>query len=198
MPSSEVKSSKILVIMGHPTTGSLCDALATEYAEGARSAGAQVEFVRLSELDAAWLEDPRTVSEVEPAITEIQASIKNADTLVIAYPVWWGSSPAILKAFCDRVLLTGYAYRYKSNGFPEGLLKGRSARIMVTMDSPAWWHRWVYRRSSTTWLQWATLWFCGFKVRKPVQFCEVRKSSDSLRNQWLGQARQLGRMDATR
>ena len=49
----------------------------------------------------------------------------------------WGTMPALLKGFLDRVLLPGFAFRHAENarGY-EGLLGGRSAHLITTMDTP--------------------------------------------------------------
>lgn len=182
---------KVLVILSHPSSDSLCASLARAYAEGAGGT-----LLDLNSLQFDWNLDPRKVAQLEPDLIRAQKLISEAEHLAFVYPLWWGSSPASLKAFIDRTFLTGYAFRYKPNGFPEGLLKGRSARILLTMDSPSWWHRWVYRRSGTTWLRWATLWFSGIKVRKTKEFNGVRKASKEQIESWLLDIRRMGHEDA--
>ncbi len=60
---------------------------------------------------------------------EFQDKIRNADSLVFIYPVWWGDTPAILKGFFDKVFTAGFAFSYEQGG----LLKGKKAAILMTM-----------------------------------------------------------------
>ena len=42
-------------------------------------------------------------------------SLQAARHVAWAYPVWWGTMPALLKGFLDRVLVCGFAYRYRKD-----------------------------------------------------------------------------------
>jgi NAD(P)H dehydrogenase (quinone) len=191
-------SKKIVVILGHPGEKSLCLALAQAYAKGAESAGAQVEFVDLRDSTIAFLADPRECDDLYPEIIAMQQKITAADHLAFVYPVWWGSAPALLKGFIDRVFTSGFAFQYEEGkAMPKRLLIGRTARILVTMDSPSWWHRFVFHGSSVTWLRHATLWFSGFKVKKTSEYCMVRKADGSKIARWLTDTEELGRRDGT-
>ena len=45
----------------------------------------------------------------------------------------------LLKGFVDRVFLPGFAFKYRpGKAFPAQLLKGRTAQLLVTMDTPPW------------------------------------------------------------
>ena len=188
----------IVVVLGHPKPDSFCAALAQAYAEGAKEEGVQVSLLSPSNTDFDIQADPRTKPELEPYLTEAQRLIKESGHVAWVYPLWWGTCPVVLKGFVDRTFRTGYAYRYRDNGFPEGLLKGRSSRILITMGSPAWWHLLIYRNSGISWMKWATLWFSGFKVLKTKQFNMVDKSSPEQREKWLAESKALGRADAAR
>ena len=155
---------RILVILGHPAPASLNQALAEAYAEGARKAGAEVVVIQPATFAMNPLADPRTVPELEPDLVAAQNLVRAADHLVFVYPLWWGAAPVPLKAFIDRAFNTGFAFQYSEKGQPQRLLKGRTAHIVLTMDSPTWWHRWMYRNSGVTWLKWATLWFSGIRT----------------------------------
>ena len=180
-----------LIILAHPSPKSLRASLAQAYARGCNG-----QVLSLNELDFVWNLDPREVPALEPELVRAQALIKEAKHITWVYPCWWGSAPACLKAFVDRTFITGYAYRYKPNGMPEGLLKGKTSRILLTMDSPSWWHALVYRKSALTWLRWATLWFSGIKVLQPKLFAGVRKASPEQIQRWLAEASSLGKQDA--
>jgi putative NADPH-quinone reductase len=52
---------------------------------------------------------------------------------VFVYPVWWWVPPAMLKGWLDRVLASGFAFRFETsvNGY-QGLLHGRRAAVVTT------------------------------------------------------------------
>lgn len=58
-----------------------------------------------------------------------------ADHIIFQFPLWWFSSPAILKGWLDRVLVKGFAYD-AGKIFNDGLLKGKTASLVVTTQSP--------------------------------------------------------------
>jgi putative NADPH-quinone reductase len=150
----------------------------------------------VTELQFDWKADPRTITSLEPDILLSQTKIKNANHVVWVYPLWWGSAPAVLKAFVDRVFISGFAMQYESGKpMPKKLLGGRTSQIIITMDSPSFWHALMYKRSGTTWLRWATLWFSGFKTTKPWEVTGVRESTPERRSGWLAKAKELGARD---
>lgn len=60
-----------------------------------------------------------------------QARVAEADLLVLQFPLWWGSPPAILKGWCERVLAYGFGY-VDGARFDNGLFRGRRALMSVT------------------------------------------------------------------
>lgn len=69
-------------------------------------------------------------------ISDELAKISWADHIIFQFPLWWFSTPAILKGWLDRVLVKGFAYD-TGKVFSQGLLKGKTASLVVTTQSPA-------------------------------------------------------------
>ncbi|WP_312117144.1 NAD(P)H-dependent oxidoreductase [Brevibacillus reuszeri] len=69
-------------------------------------------------------------------IASEQTIITDADLLVMIYPVWWWSAPAILKGYIDRIFTNGFAFRYAENG-PVGLLQNKQAIVITTTRESA-------------------------------------------------------------
>lgn len=184
---------KVLVIVGHPRPDSLCGALAEAYADGARRAGAEVELLRLGELSF----DPnyphgREDEPEEPDIVDARARMTRADHLVFVFPNWWGAMPALLKGFIDRILKPGYAFRLHADGTWDKLLAGRSAQLLVTMDTPRWVYRWIYGSPGIRALKQATLQFCGITPVRVRTFGTVFDSTPARRARWIEEARAEG------
>jgi|HigsolmetaAR203D_1030402.scaffolds.fasta_scaffold21370_2 Putative NADPH-quinone reductase (modulator of drug activity B) len=185
----------ILVIVGHPDPDSFCAALSRAYAEGAASANAQVRRLDLSRMkfDPNLKYGYRMRTELEPDLQEAQRLIRWADHLVFVYPIWWGVMPAVLKGFFDRVFLPGFAFKYRENSpLWDKLLKGKTARLIVTMDTPTWYNRWIYRRPGIKVMKRHILRFCGIHPVRVTEFGSVKFSTAERRARWLAQVKQLG------
>ncbi|MBB3108767.1 putative NADPH-quinone reductase [Paenibacillus phyllosphaerae] len=187
--------SKILILNGHPDALSFCAALSAAYAEGARTTNAEVRTLAVGELafEINLKHGFRQRTELEPDLLRAQEWIRWADHIVIVYPTWWGTLPAVLKGFFDRTLLPGFAFRYKDNGMlPEKLLGGKSARVIVTSDTPSWVNRLFYKQAGIRVIKQHILQFCGITPVRITYFSPVTKSAESPRASWLAQVRKLG------
>lgn len=206
-----------LVVIGHPTAGSFNHALAEQYATGLRAAsddvaaggpadGSHVRVIDLAEREFDLLPTVRgdlrapdgDTSHLEPRIRAFIDDVAWADHLVFFFPQWWGTYPAVLKAFLDRAILSGTAFRHGRGQFSTRLLTGRTARIVMTMDAPVAWNRFVYRNAAETSLKRATLAYCGVRTIGITRFTPVRFSTPEKRAAWLESARRLGATDAAR
>lgn len=186
----------ILILLGHPRGDSLCAALAERYRQAAEASGAEVRLLRLGELqfDPCLHSGYRELQPLEPDLQAAQADILWAQHLVFVYPVWWGTQPALLKGFIDRVFLPGFAFRYrKDSAWWDRLLSGRSARLLVTMDTPPWYFRWVWGRPGHRQMRDTVLEFCGIRPVRISEFGPVRGASAERRERWLDEAARLGR-----
>ena len=185
---------RVAVIVGHPAADSWCGALADSYAAAARAGGHEVRMLQLAQLDfdPSLHEGYRQIQALEPDLLAAQATVAWAEHVVIAYPIWWGSVPALLKGFLDRILLPGFAFKYRpGKAFPEQLLRGRSAQLLVSMDTPPWYFRWVYRMPGIVQLKKTTLEFCGIAPVKVAAFGPLISSSPAQRASWLAKAARL-------
>ena len=162
-------SKKILIILGHPDLDSYNYALFNAYKKGALASGAEVRELIIRDLNF----NPnlsfgyRKRTELEPDLIAAQDAILWANHLVWIYPVWWGSLPGILKGFIDRVFLPGFAFQKREGSiWWDKLLKGKSARIISTLDQPAWYYWLVYNAPSNNAMKKLTLQFCGINPVK--------------------------------
>lgn len=189
-----MQQKRILLILGHPGDDSFCGAIAERYREAASSAGHDVRLLRLSELafDPLLRSGYDGEQPLEPDLLQAQQAIAWADHLALVFPVWWGGVPALLKGFLDRVLLPGFAFRYrKGSPFPEKLLKGRTAHLLATMDTPPWYFRWVQRMPALQQMRRTTLEFCGIRPTRTLMLGPVIHSRPQRREGWLRQVQLL-------
>lgn len=190
-------SRTIAIIQGHPDAAGnhLGHALAQAYAQGAADAGHDVRTLTVAKLDFPLL---RTMDEwnngapVE-SIRYAQEAIAKADHLLIIYPLWLGSMPAILKAFFEQVFRPGFAMSKAGSGKAwKKLLSGKSARIVVTMGMPGFVYRWYFRSHSVKSLKRNILGFCGIGPVRQSIIGMVENPDSARREQWLVQMRALG------
>ena len=151
----------VLIVYAHPEHRSLNGSLHAFMLEHLRCSEHQVELSDLyamrwkSQLDAedfpARGQDARFdpmqdsgrayVEEQQRAdVTLEQEKLRRADALILQFPLWWFSMPAILKGWVDRVYAHGFAYgvgehsdRRWGERYGEGVMTGKRAMLVVTM-----------------------------------------------------------------
>jgi NAD(P)H dehydrogenase (quinone) len=185
----------ILILNGHPDRESFNAALAAAYKQGAEDAGASVTEIFIADLifNPNLQYGYRKRMELEPDLQYAWNCIQNAEHLVWVHPVWWGSMPAMMKGFIDRLFLPGMAFRYKENSlWWNKLLSGKTGRIITTMDQPGWYYRFIYGRPSINQLKKCTLNFCGVSPVRVTSIGIVKISDTEKRAKWLRKAYELG------
>lgn len=170
---------KILIIQGHPGKDSLCASLARSYFEEAKKSGYEVKLLELIDLkfDLSLYGGYKSKQEFEPDLVLAQKSILDAEHIVFIFPNWWGMMPALLKGFIDRTFLPGFGFKYREKSpLPEKLLKNKTARIIITMDSPSWYYKWFRNAPGLNALKKGTLEFSGISPVKSTLLGPVRKA----------------------
>jgi len=187
---------KILIINGHPDKESYNYALSEAYKIGATSSGADIKVINIIDLkfNPNLQFGYRKRTELEPDLIKSQEDLKWADHIVWIYPVWWGSVPAIMKGFLDRVLLPGFAFKKREGSvWWDKYFTGKSARIICTLDQPPWYYRLMYRSPSHNAMKKLTMNFIGVKSVKITTIGLIRLSKDRFRKKWLAKIEKLGR-----
>lgn len=187
----------IIIIQGHPDTSKphYGHALADAYTKGALDAGHEVKTIKIAELDFPLLRSFEDFYQQEPipVIKQCQDDIRQADHIVFIYPLWLGSMPALLKAFIEQVFRPGFAMQPVDGGKVwKKLLKGKSARIIVTMGMPAFFYRWFFRAHSLKSLEKNILRFCGIKPIKESLIGMI-EGDPKHRERWLEKMVALGK-----
>lgn len=186
-------SKKILIIDGHPDLdrARFVHALADTYAAGASQSGHEVRRIELATLEFPILRSRAdwTDGTPVPAIAEAQESIRWADHILFFYPLWLGDVPALLKGFLEQIARPGFALA--EGTMPRPLLKGRSARLVVTMGMPAFFYRFYYGAHSVKSFERNILRLVGIKPVEHTLIGGVEGDADA-REQWLDTMLNLG------
>lgn len=190
------KMKKIVIINGHPNRESFNFGLVEAYKKGALSSGAEIKEIIVADLkfnpNLQFGYQKRI--ELEPDLLHAWEKITWAEHLVWIHPVWWGGLPAITKGFIDRVFLPGFAFQYKENSaWWDKLLKGRTARIITTLDQPDWYYKLIYGRPSVNQLKKSTLEFCGIKPVGVTYIGIIKTANEKQRTNWFEQVFKIGK-----
>jgi putative NADPH-quinone reductase len=180
----------IVIIQGHPDPkeGHFCHALASSYAQGAQDGGHEVRRVSVAQLDFPVLRAKEDWEHAlaPPTLRHAQEAIVWAHHLVIIYPLWLGSMPALLKAFFEQVFRPE-----KSRSIFARPLRGRTAHIVITMGMPALLYRWYFGAHSLRSFERNVLRFIGIKpVRESL--IGMVEGKASRREKWLAHMRLCG------
>ena len=122
----------------------------------------------------------------EPDVERMAAAIDACDHLVIAFPMWWGAEPAELKGLLDRMLLPGFAFAYHDDDpWWDKLLQGRSADVIITMDTQPLFLRLMYGNSIIQRWKKQVLGFVGFNPVRIAAFGPVKNGgADKALEKW--------------
>lgn len=158
---AEQMSKNVLIVHAHPEHRSLGGSLHDFMVRHLGAAGHTVEVSDLyamrwkAQLDAddfpardpskrfEPMKDSNTAfhqgQQTEDVAAE-QAKLLRADAVILQFPLWWFSMPAILKGWVDRVYANGFAYGVGEHSdqrwgerYGEGVMAGKRAMLVVTI-----------------------------------------------------------------
>ncbi|WP_272151444.1 NAD(P)H-dependent oxidoreductase [Tenacibaculum aiptasiae] len=186
---------KVVIINGHPDKESFNFSLSKAYKIGTEKSNTELKIINIRELDF----NPnlqygyRKRTPLEPDLLNAQATLKWADHIVWVFPVWWGSVPAIMKGFLDRVLLPDFAFKKRENSlWWDKKFKGKTARIICTLDQPAWYYKWFNGNPSHNAMKKLTMNYIGIKKVRITTIGPIRLSKENFRKKWLKKIELLG------
>jgi NAD(P)H dehydrogenase (quinone) len=190
---------KIMVVVGHPVSNSLCEAIGRTYCDGAQSAGHEVTLFSLAEMafDPILHHGTRREQPLEPDLHTAYRTLSECDHLVLVFPLWCGDMPALLKGFIERILQPDLIARENSEtAMNWSIFRNKTARIVMTMGMPVSIYRFWYRGHALKLLSRNILNFIGIKPVRHTLFGMVATSKPQQRQGWLDEIRELGRQGA--
>jgi putative NADPH-quinone reductase len=193
-----IVTKRIAIIQGHPDVRGThyCHALAEAYASGARGEGHEVLFIDVAQLEFPLLrtQEQFRSDSLPNSIRDAQSTIRWADHLVFFYPLWLGTLPALLKGFLEQTFRDGFGVQFEANGRAwKRLLKGKSARIVVTMGMPAMIYRLYFGAHGLKSLERSILAFAGIGPIRENLIGRVDARTTESRGRWLIRMQSLGR-----
>jgi len=193
-----MSGKRLFVLNGHPAETSLNRALAQKYADDAWNAGHEVRITHLHDLQFDPDYEFGGYSKHKPLEADLEQVVENlewAEHVIVVTPMWWGGMPAKLKGVFDRALLPGRAFDTRNTNFiglPAPLLAGRSARVIVTADTPRAFLSLAYRGAMLWQLRVQILKFVGFNPVRVTYFSGASHPKDSRVKRWFATVGKLG------
>lgn len=189
---------RIAIIQGHPDPAGnrYLHALADAFAAGAAEGGHELRRIEVARLEFPILRTQADFQHdaIAADLLASQDAIRWAQHIVILYPLWLGTMPALLKAFFEQAFRPGFAFDMgEGGGWAKKLLTGRSAHVVVTMGMPAWVYRWYFGAHSLKSLERNVLGFVGIKPVRETLIGGVETMDAARRQAWIARLRESGR-----
>ena len=187
--------AKIAIVVGNPMTDSYSEALGQAYKRGADSGGHEAKLFVLSRMafDPILRGGYRHLQPFEPDLVAAHAALLACDHMVFIFPLWCGDMPALMKGFIERVLQPDLlAIQGSHDRASWSILKGKSARIIMTMGMPGWFYWWYFGAHALKLLKRNILHFTGVSPVRSTVYGMVVGVGDDKRKQWLREVEALG------
>lgn len=186
--------TQICLINAHPDPAPerFCFALADAYQTSAEAAGHAVSRFEVGALEIPFLDSAEAFKSPPPvALQPIRDALSAADHLVLIYPLWMGTLPAKAKALLEQMARAGFFLDTAgdSSKWPAQKMKGKSARVIVTMGMPGFAYRLIFRAHSLKGLESGVLKMSGFKPVRDTVLGGVELSAE-------GRAKMLDKVGA--
>ncbi|TCQ01033.1 NAD(P)H dehydrogenase (quinone) [Sphingomonas sp. PP-F2F-A104-K0414] len=183
----ESRRAHVVLVMAHPAATSLTRSVTAAVVEALEALGhtAEVADLAAERFDPVFgPADHAAYAAGDPMPDDVlkeQRRIDGADHLVLVYPVYWWSMPALLKGWIDRVFVSGWAFAEDAE---QGIVKklGRLKVHLIALggaDSATYAKR-GYRQAMQTQIEHGIFDFCGAPVVTSELMTMDRADSASL------------------
>lgn len=190
-----MESKKIVIICGNPDADTFTGAALDHYQAGAEDMGHEVRRYNLGELqyDPILHKGYKEIQQLEPDLVMLQNAIRECDHLVIGYPNWWCTMPALLKGLFDRIWLPGFAFNFsKETKKIEQHLQGKTARVLIFSGTHSPFKTWWQFGDYTNEIQYGILEFAGIKTQVS-SYGPCEKVADDVRAKWMKEIESYGK-----
>ncbi len=184
-----------LVVISHLDPTSFNHALAAAIARTLERMDAAVSSIDLHAIDFDPLltsAEARGVAATDPLVVNQIELLRDIKLLVVVHPICWGSPPAMMKGWMDRVFAPGAAYAFAKGGddgeAPVGLHQGKRALVINTSNTSAERERESFGDPLERIWRDCLLMYCGFERVERQVYRVVATSTDVERSGWLANA----------
>lgn len=183
---------KILLVFCHPRRQSLSGSVAEAFEAGALKAGHEIEWadlygegfdpVLMPEDEPDWSGAAKRYSDT---VHQEMERVDRNDAIVMVFPIWWWSMPAMLKGWVDRVWNKDWAYGGKQLKHKFGLMIGLGANDEEGFEKHA------YTMAMGVQMPYGIMSYCGIPDNRLVVLPEAGADPERTERQ-LDQVRHLG------
>ena len=142
---------KTLIVYNHPHEGSFCSAIREAVENGLKTGGHEYKVIdldkdgfdpvmRAKDLKAfvtAGKIGEDGLEEVDPLVLRYMKMMRWAEQIVMIFPIWWMTTPAMTKGFIDKVIFPGIVYKMEGGNLVSMLSSLKQVTIITTMNTPS-------------------------------------------------------------
>jgi len=195
---------KTLIIYNHPHEGSFCSAIREAVHSGLKKGGHPCKVINLDkdQFDPvmrgkdlkAFVMAGRMGEEgldgVDPIVLRYMKKLHWAEHIVMIFPVWWMTMPAMMKGFVDKVIFPGVAYKMEDGRLVSTLSDLRQVTVISTMNTPSDIYKDLFGNSLEGSLIKGTFNQIGIHDVRWISLNMVKQSGDERRWLWLDEIEQ--------
>lgn len=190
---------KTLIVYNHPYEGSFCNAILKAVQRGLKKGGHTCKVINLDKDNfdpvmrakdlKAFAELGRGIEsalmDLDPTVFRYKKKLEWADHIVMIFPIWWMSMPAMMKGFVDKVIFPGVAYDMDNGRLVSRLASLKQVTVISTMNTPADIYRDMFGNSLEGSLIKGTFNQIGVHDAEWISFNMVKQVGTEVREQWL-------------
>ena len=190
---------KTLIVYNHPHEGSFCSAIRDAVESGLRKGEHEHKLIHLDrdgfdpvmrEKDLAAFAKAGRVGEdgldgVDPIVLRYMKKIRWAEHIVMIFPIWWMTMPAMMKGFVDKVIFPGIVYKMEEGNLVSMLSGLKQVTIITTMNTPQDVYKEVFGNSIEGSLIKGTFNKIGIHDIRWISLNMVKQCGDEKRWVWL-------------
>jgi NAD(P)H dehydrogenase (quinone) len=171
-----------LIVTAHPDPTSLTASAARQLLEALRPGGAVIADLAAEGFDPRFgVADRgryRGDGDVPADVAREQRRLDAADHVVLVFPVYWWSMPALLKGWVDRVFINGWAFDIDEAGTHRNLGRLTVHLLAVAGDASGTYERHGYERALRTQIEHGIVDYVGAR-RGAVAFVHESEQDDA-------------------
>ena len=193
-----------LIIFNHPFEGSFCNAILKSVTEGLEFSYQPYNVINLDKegfdpvmrskdlmaFITAGRDREKALATIDPVILRYKTLLEEAEHLVMIFPIWWMTMPAMTKGFVDKVIFPAVAYNMTDGKLISRLDKLHKVTIISTMNTPSEIYRANFNNSLEGSLIKGTFNQIGIHNIEWINFDMVRQVGYEQRSEWLRQLRE--------